>query len=184
MTLENDQQGSLDPEAFDYWTFIRLAMPAMEEGLDDPDLSAAEVVITLNRATTQLVYDLEAAVHRPMGTSWSAFRLLFVLWLVGPLQPGRAAKLTGMGRAAVSQLARTLVDKGLVSKVSAPDDARTVLLNLTEEGRRHTRQAYVEQNRRESKWVSSLTDVEQKLLVMLLQKLMSSRDQLDFKFRE
>lgn len=184
MTAKDDHQSPLDPKELDYWTFIKLALATIGERIEDPDPMAAELIITLNRATNQVIYDLESVVHRPRGLSWSAFRLLFVLWLAGPIQPGQAAKLTGMGRAAVSQLTRTLVSKGLVRKVSSADDARAILLELTAEGQEHARQAYSAQNERESQWTSSLTDIEQKMLVLLLQKLMSSRDHLNFRIRE
>ena len=184
MATEKNSQAPANLEKLDYWTFIGLAMDAISEQLDDPDPAAAELVITLNRATNQLIYDLESVVHRPQGLSWSAFRLLFVLWLTGPIRPGQAARLTGMGRAAVSQLTRTLIAKGMVKKSPAPDDARTFIIELTGEGHEYTKRAYTAQNRRESQWASSLTEVERTMLVLLLQKLMANRDQMDIRIRE
>ena len=52
------------------------------------------LVLTLHRVTTALVYDLESTVHRPRGWSWSGFRVLFVLWLGGPLVAKRVAELS------------------------------------------------------------------------------------------
>src|SRR3546814_9763194 len=52
------------------------------------------------------------SIHRPRGWSWSSFRLLFVTWLAGPIEPKAAAKLTGMSRAAVSNLSKSLLADG------------------------------------------------------------------------
>ena len=67
MATEKNSQAPANLEKLDYWTFIGLAMDAISEQLDDPDPAAAELVITLNRATNQLIYDLESVVHRPQG---------------------------------------------------------------------------------------------------------------------
>lgn len=180
---ENEEDGR-DLGRLDYWSFVRLAGERLAEELDDIDAEASRVIISLNRAANLVIYDLEASVHRPRGLSWSAFRLLFVLWLAGPLEPGRAAKLVGMSRAAVSNLSNTLTTKGMLHKRPSDVDGRTILLELSEEGIAYTRTAFKEQNQQESKWASGLTDVEQKLLVMLLEKLMSHREQVGARIRD
>src|SRR5690625_6937958 len=42
----------------------------------------------------------------------------------------------------------------LVKKSPAPDDARTFIIELTDEGHEYTKRAYTAQNRRESQWRS------------------------------
>ena len=56
------------------------------------------------------------SIHRPAGGTWSSFRLLLALWVAGPLNPHEAARLTGMSRAAVSNLTGTLVGKDLLRR--------------------------------------------------------------------
>ena len=92
------------------------------------------MVMLLHRVANSLVYDLESTVHRPAGWSWSAFRLLFTLWVAGPNESSRAAELTGMSRAAVSSLTKTLSAAGLLARAAEPNDGRAVVLSLTEAG--------------------------------------------------
>ena len=58
------------------------------------------------------------------------------------------------------------------------------MLEVTDEGRDYARSAFQEQNRQEARWASALTDVEQQLLVMLLQKLMSHRKEVGARVRD
>lgn len=173
-----------DLSRLDYWSFVELARERIVEKLDDTDPVATKLVITLNRAANLVIYDLESSVHRPRGLSWSAFRLLFVVWLAGPLESGRAAKLAGMSRAAVSNLSNTLIGKGMLRKSSSGSDGRTILLELTDDGSAYARSAYRDQNMQEARWASALTEVEQQVLVMLLEKLMSHRKEVGARIRD
>lgn len=107
-----------------------------------------------------------------------------MLWLAGPLEAHRAATLTGMSRANVSSLGNALRKKGYLEKAQTAHDGRAVTLLLTESGLREIRAVFAEQNARESQWSSALTDVEQGLLVMLLEKLMANRSIIGAKNRK
>jgi MarR family transcriptional repressor of emrRAB len=167
----------------DYWSFVELAKERLDHEFDDNDARATRVILTLNRAASLVTYDLESSIHRPRGGSWSAFRMMFVIWLAGPMEPNVVANLAGMSRAAVSNLAKTLVARGLLRKDAAAVDGRAVTLTLTDAGLAEIRDIFREQNRRETSWASVLTDIEQDLLVMLLEKLMSQRDQVGARAR-
>lgn len=184
MTENTSGENQQDLSSLDYWTFVELTGKRIAEELDVKDATASKVIITLTRAANLVVYDLESSVHRPRGVSWSAFRLLFVAWLAGPIEPGRAAKLAGMSRAAVSSLTTTLIARGMLQKSASGTDGRTIMLELTGEGRNYARSAFQEQNEQEARWASALTDVEQQLLIMLLQKLMSHRKEVGGRVRE
>ncbi|WP_326835309.1 MarR family transcriptional regulator [Amycolatopsis rhabdoformis] len=160
----------------DFWSFIELANKRLADEVGPSHRLATEVLLTLNRTANIVTYDLEASVHRPRGRSWSAFRLLFVTWLAGPLEAKKAAELTGMSRAAVSNLAKTLVADGLLHRAPAEHDGRAVLLSLTDEGRAEMLAVFREHNEREREWVDVLTEAEQRVLVILLDKLITQRD--------
>ncbi|SEG23603.1 DNA-binding transcriptional regulator, MarR family [Thermomonospora echinospora] len=170
-------------DELDFWSFIRLAQHRLAEEHGFGDRLATELLLTLNRASGIVTYDLEAAVHRPRGRSWSGFRLLFVVWLAGPLEAKKAAELTGMSRAAVSGLAKTLVGQGLLDRTPGERDGRSVLLSLTERGRREMLETFQAQHRREQEWAGVLTEAEQRILIMLLDKLITNRDQFDVRGR-
>ena len=89
-----------------------------------------------------------------------------------------------MSRAAVSNLSNTLIGKGMLRKNSSGADGRTILLELTDEGSDYARSAYRDQNMQEARWASALTEVEQQVLVMLLEKLMSHRKEVGARVRD
>ncbi|AKE91735.1 MULTISPECIES: MarR family winged helix-turn-helix transcriptional regulator [Rhodococcus] len=172
-----------DARDLDYWSFVELANRRLSSRYGDYHEQATEVLLTLNRASDIVTYDLEAAVHRPRGRSWSAYRLMFVTWLAGPIEPKVAAKLTGMSRAAVSNLAKPLVEAGLLARTPDPEDGRSVRLSLTEAGEREIVETFRAQNEREAAWVDVLTEAEQQILVMLLNKLITKRSRFDMRDR-
>src|SRR5918998_1701199 len=95
-------------DELNFWSFIELANARLAaQGFAHP--MATEVLLTLNRASSVVTYDLESAVHRPKGWSWAQFRLMYVTWLAGPVESKLAAELSGMSRAAVSNLTKPLV---------------------------------------------------------------------------
>ena len=100
----------------DYWSFVQAAQRRISEEFPDADLAANRVFLSLNRSSSTAVYDFESSIHRPAGGTWSSFRLLLALWVAGPLNPHEAARLTGMSRAAVSNLTGTLVGKDLLRR--------------------------------------------------------------------
>ncbi|MBB5158041.1 MarR family winged helix-turn-helix transcriptional regulator [Saccharopolyspora phatthalungensis] len=170
-------------DELDFWSFVELANHRLATEHGFRHQLATEVLLTLNRASNIVTYDLEASVHRPRGRSWSGFRLLFVTWLAGPLEAKKAAELTGMSRAAVSNLTKTLVADGLLDRAPGEHDGRSVLLSLTERGHREMVEVFRSQNEREYEWTSVLTETEQRILIMFLDKLITNRDQFDIRGR-
>lgn len=161
--------------SLDQWSFVALAQRRLRDELDSCDVLATEVLLSINRASSLITYDLEASVHRPEDRSWAAFRMMYVLWLAGPLESKKLAELTGMSRAAVSNLTGPLVEQGVLVKESHPEDGRSVLLRLTETGETETRDAYRKQNERERAWTNVLSEDEQRELIRLLAKLADAR---------
>jgi DNA-binding MarR family transcriptional regulator len=172
-----------DAEEPDFWSFVDLAGRRLSEEFGFPHPLATRLLLTLNRASAIVTYDLESTVHRPRGRSWAGFRLLFVTWLAGPLEPGRAATLAGMSRAAVSNLAKTLIADGMLERTPGERDGRSVILSLTEHGHRAMLDVFAGQNERERQWAGVLTETEQRMLIMLLDKLIDGRNRFDVRER-
>ncbi|WP_168583007.1 MarR family winged helix-turn-helix transcriptional regulator [Gephyromycinifex aptenodytis] len=168
-------------EELDFWSFVRLARTRLtQQGFSDPH--ATELLLTLNRASGIITYDLEASVHRPAGRSWATFRILYVLWLAGDLEPRRVAELTGLTRAAVSNHLGPLLREGLLHREPAAHDGRSVILSLSTRGEREIQSLFAAQHEREVAWTAALTQDEQATLVRLLDKLVSRTD-LDVRHR-
>ena len=165
-----------EAEDLDFWTFVDVAVERASEQLPDVDADAMRLVLTLHRTVGVLVYDLESSVHRPRGMSWPGFRLLFVLWIAGPLEVRRVAELSGMSRAAVSALVKTLERDGLLRRRPLEHDRRLVELSLTELGRVEIARTFGVHNDREHLWAEALSPEEQKTMIELLSKLMERRN--------
>jgi DNA-binding MarR family transcriptional regulator len=155
----------------DFWTFVDAAVERARDRLPGIEPEAMRLILTLYRVTNMVVYDMESVVHRPRGWSYPGFRLLFTLWIAGPMEAKRAAELSGMSRQAVSALIGTLDRDGLVSKVPDEQDRRAVRLSLTAEGEATISEAFVTHNERESLWAETLSAEERETLVRLLSKL-------------
>lgn len=166
------------PEGF--LSFAQIAIDRVGERLPDTDRSAMAMVLLLHRVSSAVVYDLESTVHRPAGWSWSAFRLLFTLWISGPQEAGRCAELAGMSRAAVSSLAKTLEAAGLMERTDAPRDRRTVVLGLTAAGEARLEETFGAHNRREADWAGLLSAEEVATLTGLLAKLAAAAQEQDW----
>lgn len=171
----------------DFWSFVDLAHERLAEefgdDLDEPDTRATALLLSLNRASGIVTYDLEASAHRPRGRSWTVFRLMFVLWLAGPQESHKVAELTGMSRAAVSSLVKPLVGEGVVARTAHERDGRSVMLSLTDAGTDEIRGAFAAHHAREREWAAGLTPTEQRTLTQLLTKLIGHRPDLEVRGR-
>ncbi|HET8600182.1 MAG TPA: MarR family transcriptional regulator [Segeticoccus sp.] len=168
---------SEDVDRLDYLNFVEHAVAAAADQVEGLDPLAMRLVITLHRATSALVYDLESSVHRPAGWSWAGFRVVFALWLGGPMEGKRVAHLAGMSRAAVSALVHTLERDGMVTKRTSARDRRAVELTITDRGAQVMRDVFAAHNERERAWASTLSAAEQRQMIRLLDKMLAgSRD--------
>lgn len=164
-----------DGEELDYWSFVELAHSRLGGRFTPELLQANQAILSLNRAAGAITYDLESTIHRPRLGSWAAYTLLFVLWNAGPLPSHRLAELSNMSRAAVSNMTKTLLLKGLVAKKPHSHDGRAIVLHLTPAGTEAIEETIDEEISREQEWMSALTDIEQQLLIQLLHKLVGNR---------
>ncbi len=137
----------------------------------DFDAEATGVVFNLIRAANRIVQDLESAVHRPAGLSWAGFRILYTIDAMGPTEPRRLARFSGVTRASISSVLNTLERDGLITRTRAAADKRAVTVSLTERGQTMVRQAIRRQNERERAWVSCLNHEERVALAELLRRL-------------
>ncbi|WP_060886956.1 MarR family winged helix-turn-helix transcriptional regulator [Streptomyces caniscabiei] len=177
---ENRQEGTDD---LHFWSFIDHAVAMCSRELPDIDPVSMRLVQTLFRVANMIVYDMESTVHRPRGLSWGGFRILFAVWTAGPLEPKKAAELTGMSRAAVSALVTTLERDGLVTRTRAPHDGRSVLLGMSEQGRTVIADAFRSQNAREKEWADAFDEDDRRTLIALLEKLTAHSVDVDARHR-
>jgi DNA-binding MarR family transcriptional regulator len=154
-----------------FLSFVDVAVSGIARREPRVDQASMRQVLLLHRVTSTIVYDLESTVHRPSGWSWAAFRLLFALWVLGPVHSKTAAASSGMSRPAVTALVRTLERDGLIHKLGDPVDGRSVVIALTREGHDRLSEAFRHHNEREQQWLAALTSEEQTALISILSKL-------------
>lgn len=162
--------------ALDFGTFLQSSREKLETEFGDHDLRAHELMVVLNRASGTATGLSETQVHRPRGLSWNAFKVLFILWMMGDLKQHRVAQLAGTSRATTSAVVKTLVRTNRIEQVQSKTDRRTNVLALTDDGREVVRTVCLEQNALLGDWSARLTHTEQDILKALLMKLMSGRD--------
>ena len=153
--------------------FLELAKGRVDAVVSDADLSAFSVVFTLLRAADRVAYDLDT-VHRPLGWTWPGFRLLFWLWLLGPLEPREIAPLASTSRASVSSALNTLERDGFVLRHRNSSDRRLVTVELTERGRERIAAAFEAHHARERDWMQVFTEKERATLAELLSRLLAA----------
>lgn len=151
-----------------------LAAERVHELSDDIDPSAFAASFNLFRLSSRLLQDLEATVHRPRGLSLAGFRVLFTTWIHDQLEPRELAQLSGVSRAAVSGVLKTLERDGLVERNREQADRRLVTVRVTEDGEALLRETYAAQNRREVEHFASLRPEQVEQLHSLMQQLLAS----------
>lgn len=154
------------------WSFGLMADERLRKEFPGADPTTNTLLLFLNRASADLTSILEVEVHKPLGLSWSGYRLMFVLWVAGDLEPARVAELTHTSRASVSSLSTSFIEQGLIDRRPSETDGRSVLLSLTEKGADLVRRAYLAQDAKQRELFSTLTEAEQEILYILLSKMM------------
>lgn len=158
------------------WGFSQLADERLREEFPDADPSINSLMVILNRAAEDLTGAIETQAHRPVGLSWLAYRMLFVLWIAGPLEPARIADLMHTSRATVTNLSMSFIKDGLINRRPSQTDRRSVQLTLTPRGVERVREAYLKQSDIQKQLLSVLTAEEQQILRLLLTKLIRERN--------
>jgi DNA-binding MarR family transcriptional regulator len=143
------------------------------DGVVDADASArAELVFHLTRLHVRLSGDFDA-LHRRRGWTWAGFRIMNVLWAVGPAELRDLARLSGTSRAAISSALNTLERDGLVVRSPVDGDKRLVQVELTARGNTELLDGIRAQAERERDWFAALEPDERSQLTALLARLSS-----------
>jgi DNA-binding MarR family transcriptional regulator len=150
---------------------LELAKARIGEVVPEADLSAFAVAFTVIRAAERLTYELET-VHRPMGWTWPGFRVLFWIWLLGPLEPRQIATVASSSRASISSALNTLERNGFVVRGRSSTDRRLVTVELTEKGNERMAEAFAAANRRERELAGGFSAEERRTLTELLGRLL------------
>lgn len=142
----------------------------LADGAGSDAAHRAQLVFSLVRLFNRLSRDYEAA-HRKLGWSWSGFRLLNVLWAMGPLESRDLVRASGSSRANVASLLNTLERDGLIERTRSAGDRRQVIVRLTELGESRLHEGISVQADCDRRWFSMLTPEEESLAGAILTAL-------------
>jgi DNA-binding MarR family transcriptional regulator len=87
---------------------------------------------TLLAASRAVVAKSAARFHSRLQPA--AYQVALILMSSGPLSGGRIAEQLGMDKSAVSRLAKSLADNALIEASPDPEDGRSTVYRLTNEG--------------------------------------------------
>ncbi|MCX5264068.1 MarR family winged helix-turn-helix transcriptional regulator [Streptomyces sp. NBC_00199] len=118
------------------------------------------VVANIYRAASAVRQHLENSVLRGSDLTWTAFVVLWVVWVWGESETRHVAEEAGISKGTLTGVARTLEGRGLVRRAGHPTDGRLVLLSLTDEGEALMRRLFPAFNEEEAFVAGRLSDEE------------------------
>jgi DNA-binding MarR family transcriptional regulator len=99
-----------------------------------PGRHGADAWTSFLRAHATLMRAMDMDLERKTGMSLADFDVLAQLGLEGPLRMAELADRALISRSGMTRRVSRLVEEGLVDRATDPDDARVVVVRLTEKG--------------------------------------------------
>lgn len=113
------------------------------------DYEAMAVVSNLFRAANAVRNHLERSVLAPADLTWTAFVVLWVVWIWDRVETRTIAAEGGFSKATLSGVLTTLEKRGLVERSRSDIDGRLVDVELTSAGRALMRELFPKFNSEE-----------------------------------
>lgn len=98
------------------------------------DMTAMAACQNLYRAAGAVRNRLEQTVLAPHQLTWTGWVVLWVVWIWEEIETRHVAVEAGISKGTLTGVVKTLEGRGLLRRVTHPDDARRVLLSLTPAG--------------------------------------------------
>ena len=120
------------------------------------DFEAMAVASNLIRAANAVRNYLERTVLAEHDLSWTAFVVLWVVWIWEPVESRVIAEEGGFSKATLTGVMQTLEGRGLITRTRSNKDGRLVLVKLTAKGRKMMLKLFPEFNKGEQLAVADL----------------------------
>jgi DNA-binding MarR family transcriptional regulator len=140
------------------------------------DMPAMAAVQNLYRAAGAIRNHLERSVLGPHGLTWTGWVVLWVVWIWTEIEARHVAAEAGISKGTLTGVLSTLESRGLLTRRTHPDDARRVLVALTEPGERLMRELFPVFNAQEAVVTAPLTAEERLQLAELLRAVVRGLD--------
>ncbi len=123
------------------------------------DFEAMAVVSNLFRAANAVRNHLERTVLAPADLTWTAFVVLWVVWIWDRVETRTIAAEGGFSKATLSGVLTTLEGRGLVERSRSETDGRLVDVTLTPAGEKLMRGLFPKFNDQEREITRHLNDL-------------------------
>lgn len=149
-------------------------------GIDQQiDFVAMAAVANVFRVASAARSHLERTVLAPVGLSFTAFTVLWVLWVWGELESRHLAAEAGITKGTLTGVVSTLERRRLVARRPHPSDRRQVLVACTPSGTDLMGELFTRFNTEEAHVSSGLDDGEARQLAHLLRRVLRTIEALD-----
>ncbi len=145
----------------------------------DLDFASMAVVANAFRVASAARSHLERTVLADAGLSFSAFTVMWVLWIWGEMESRELAIDAGITKGTLTGVVGTLERRGLVGRRRDPADGRLVLVAATPAGDELMARLFARFNEGETRIVSGLDAEESGQLARLLRKVLRSVEEVD-----
>ena len=139
--------------------------------IESLNLEAISVATNLYRSAQKLRVKMETEILSSYQLSWTAFSILYDLWVWGRLETRKLAELSGISTATASNVIKTLEKKNFCGKSTDPRDRRHVFAEITPEGKDAIEELYPAFHKGETMLIKGMTKEEQNTLIELLRKV-------------
>lgn len=135
------------------------------------DMSAMAAVSNIYRAAGSVRNYFERTVLQPHELTWTAWVVLWVVWIWGEIETRHVATEAGISKGTLTGVAGTLERRGLITRRMHPADARRVLLAMSAQGAKLMETLFPEFNRAEQFVTGGLTEAERLALASSLRAI-------------
>lgn len=137
----------------------------------DIDFQAMAVTSNLFRAASAVRNHLERSVLAAHDLSWSAFVVLWVVWIWEDIETREIAAEAGFSKATLTGVLNTLEKRGYSTRKRSKDDGRLVIVSMTAKGRKLMEQLFPLFNKQEQFVASALAGKTQPIVADGLRKI-------------
>jgi DNA-binding MarR family transcriptional regulator len=143
------------------------------------DFVSMAAVANVFRVASAARAHLERTALAPLDLSFTAFTVLWVLWVWGEQESRHLAAEAGITKGTLTGVVSTLEGRGLVERRPHASDRRLVLVRATARGHRTMRELFPRFNAEEQRIVRGLSVPERRDLAHLLRQVLRSLEALD-----
>lgn len=139
--------------------------------IESLNLDAIAVVTNIYRVAQGLRNKMEQEVLSEYSLSWTAFSMLYDLWVWESIETKKLAESNGVSKATISNITKTLEKKELCYRKSDMRDRRITYVAITDKGKQVMEELYPRFHIGEVELVAGMSVDEQKYMSALLRNV-------------